>query len=211
MPRQIETTVGGVTYPSFQAACKAHGVEWSAAKWRIRQGHSIERAMSMKSVRHRNRAPVEINGIRFHNVSQACRWYGIAPNTAFDRIYKGWSLKRAVLTPPQKPPVTPQGRLCACPGCTRELKRNRHENSVAWRERKYCSLSCSKRSESTRPSESDVARLRVFVDAFTYRKSTRLLGVCDKTIRRALQGAPVRHEILEKIRKVLDEADETPA
>ena len=94
-----QVTVKGVSYPTFSAACEAHGVHDSLAYWRLRRGWEMEAAVTTpKADRSRS-----FRGKTYPSLPALCRAYGLDRSVVQYRMEKGWSLEKALTTEKTKP------------------------------------------------------------------------------------------------------------
>ena len=97
-PRPV-TDHTGETHPSIRAMAREHGVSYSVYKRRVKDGWSVEKALT-KPVLHSERHPVtDHTGKSYDSLAAMARAYGLTHGTLSARLRNGWDLERALTTP----------------------------------------------------------------------------------------------------------------
>jgi hypothetical protein len=95
---QIE--IGGVTYKSIRAACRALGIKLHTYKNRRRIGCPLEQCLGIEPYKRR-RKTYEIDGERLV-IEEIEERFGITSNALYYRLRKGLTLKEALAKKPSK-------------------------------------------------------------------------------------------------------------
>lgn len=85
------------SYSSVKKMCEAYGINYSTFKGRIKNGWSLETALSKKAVKLPS--CVDPFGNKHKTVGAMCIAYGIGTDTLRTRLGLGWSLTKALTTP----------------------------------------------------------------------------------------------------------------
>ena len=91
----------GKTYKSISAMCKAWNMTRTTYNARIKNGWSIEQALTTprKEVNMEKQTWKDHNGIEYESLNKMCKAYGITHHTFSTRLNKlGWTLEKALTT-----------------------------------------------------------------------------------------------------------------
>lgn len=98
--QMLEITIDGYTYPDLKDACRAYGINYLTAYWRIKRGWGIDKAL---------KTPVcnctlskDHLGNMYPSIRKMCKAYGLNYHTFHWRINKGWSIEKILTTPIDK-------------------------------------------------------------------------------------------------------------
>lgn len=88
----------GRKYPSLSAAAKVIGISHGALHYRIKTSPELafftRRLWWVFSKDH--------TGQEFPNIAEMAKAWGLRPKLVRDRLRRGWTVEKALLTPPQK-------------------------------------------------------------------------------------------------------------
>ncbi len=109
--RQGNPTVDheGKEYPSQRAMCRAYGIKVAAFRARLRNGYSLEDALTAAHGAHRERTAEKVTdykGEHYTSVKKMCEAYGVNQGTYYSRLNKGMTMEQALSVNP----VRHQGR-----------------------------------------------------------------------------------------------------
>ena len=95
----------GKEYSSFKSFCKEHSLNYDLVKSRLRNGWSLEDAISKPARVRRNmnsrdsNMGFSYNGKEYSSVYSFCKEYGLSYNLVKNRLRSGWSLEDAISKP----------------------------------------------------------------------------------------------------------------
>lgn len=97
----------GYHYPSLKAAADAHDVSESNLQRRLKDGWSILEALELvprPGAQQNKPVRVRLSGktVTYPSRGAAARSHGLSVQTLLERLRRGWSMRRALLTPPGK-------------------------------------------------------------------------------------------------------------
>jgi hypothetical protein len=96
--RPQAVTVCGVVYDTLKAAARAHGVEFSTFKKRLRRGLSPEAALALPGSGYVPPTKVlVVRDVAYHSIADACRAHGVWEPVFHNRVKNlGWSVEQAL-------------------------------------------------------------------------------------------------------------------
>lgn len=89
-------------FESISEACRYYGLNESerrTATRYINEGWSIEEALGLKKktgYKYRSFMKINIEGTKFSNLAEACKFFNLNTRTVWGRISRGWSIKEAL-------------------------------------------------------------------------------------------------------------------
>ena len=95
----------GNTYPTFKAMCDAWKKPITTVRYRLEKGLSIEKALTAPVpviYKKYNRGTLSKDhlGKMYHSTREMCKAWGVNNWTFLGRLNKGWSIEKALTTPP---------------------------------------------------------------------------------------------------------------
>jgi len=94
-------------HPSLRAAAEAHGVSENNLQRRLKEGWSTQEALGLverPGAEQKKPIRIRIDGkmVTYASRGAAARSHGLSVQTLLDRLRRGWSIRRALLTPAGK-------------------------------------------------------------------------------------------------------------
>ena len=113
-PSKPSTDYLGNEYPSISAMCKAYHIPYNAYRKRIDQRWSLKKALTTPlgdiEKGFYSTFSVDHLGNTYHSIKDMCKAWGVNNMTFTTRLNKGWSIEKALTTPP----LTRNGRSKKC-------------------------------------------------------------------------------------------------
>lgn len=90
----------GNKFKSIAEMCAFYNVSQSVYSHRLKKGHTLKDALTLKPKPVKPRPTVDHEGRKFMNVEEMCNFYCLSVTTFLRRVHLGWSLEKALTTPP---------------------------------------------------------------------------------------------------------------
>ena len=93
----------GNTYPSFSSMAKAYNLTSACLSRRLNiYKWTLEKSLTVPAKPNGGTTCYDHKGIRYRSLTLMCKAYGIQRKTFSYRIQNGWSIEKALTTPPRK-------------------------------------------------------------------------------------------------------------
>ena len=99
--RKIVIESLGLEFKSVADAARHFAINPKVLLFRLNKGYTVEQSVGMEPLnwQNSNAKKVNVDGLEFMSIKEACEHFGQPPNRVRNRISKGWKLEDALKTP----------------------------------------------------------------------------------------------------------------